>query len=67
MRMLQNEKNILSEFNQLELQNHGNIPISVLETFINLNFKPAKLNKWFPPDFSDLPPILNFVEDYKYK
>lgn len=67
MQLLQDEADILKDFNELKSKNNGSISESLLREFVENNFKPMKLEKWLPPDFNNFPPILNRVKDQKYK
>lgn len=67
MQLLQDEADILKDFDELKLKNNGNVSESQLKEFVENNFKPVKLEKWLPPDFNDFPLILNRVQDQKYK
>lgn len=65
--MNRRESDILRDFHALKKKNNDSIPNIVLEHFIKQNFQADKLEKWTPPDFSDYPRILDYIQDISYR
>jgi len=67
MQMTQTKSVILNRFSILYKKYNDTIPTLLLKSFIETNFKLHTLNNWIPPDFKNHPPIIDYVQDTKYK
>ena len=66
-KLLYPEEVITAKYQALKKQSNNNPTVDQLKTFINQNFMDDTLDSWVPPDFKQIPTIVNNIEDEAFR